>query len=79
MKQTAVEWLINEIDMQYPDINIKWKEWMVDKAREMEMDQTCGFVYDFINDRCYAAFDGRVKFNGTPEGYYDEIFNTNEK
>jgi hypothetical protein len=38
-KQTAVQWLINKIDMQYPDINVKWKEWMVDKAKEMEKEQ----------------------------------------
>jgi hypothetical protein len=35
---TAVEWLINEIDMQYPDINVKNKEWMIDKAKAMEED-----------------------------------------
>ena len=37
-QQLAVEWLINEIDMQYPDINIKRKEWMIDKAKAMEED-----------------------------------------
>jgi len=37
--KTAVEWLIDEIDMQYPDINIKRKEWMIDKAKEMEKKQ----------------------------------------
>ena len=37
--KTAVEWLINEIDMQYPDINVKNKEWMIDKAKEMEAEQ----------------------------------------
>ena len=37
--KTAVEWLIDEIDMQYPDINIKRKEWMIDKAKEMELQQ----------------------------------------
>jgi hypothetical protein len=36
--KTAVEWLIDEIDMQYPDINIKRKEWMIDKAKAMEED-----------------------------------------
>jgi hypothetical protein len=39
MKQTAVEWLLNEIDMQYPEINVRRKEWMFDKAKEMEKDQ----------------------------------------
>ena len=36
--KTAVEWLIDEIDMQYPDINIKRKEWMIDKAKVIEED-----------------------------------------
>jgi hypothetical protein len=39
MNQTAVEWLLNEIDMQYPEINVRRKEWMVDKAKEMEKEQ----------------------------------------
>jgi hypothetical protein len=38
--KTAVEWLIDEIDMQYPDINIKRKEWMIEKAKEMEKEQS---------------------------------------
>ena len=38
-KQTAVEWLLNEIDMQYPEINVRRKEWMVDKAKEMHKEQ----------------------------------------
>lgn len=39
MKQTAVDWLINEIDNEYPEINIRKKEWMVDKAKELEKNQ----------------------------------------
>ena len=39
MKQTAVDWLINEIDMQYPEINVRRKQWMVDKAKQMEKEQ----------------------------------------
>jgi hypothetical protein len=79
MKQTAVEWLINEIDMQYPDINIKWKEWTIDKAKEMEKEQACGFVRDYIDDKCYASFKGCVQCSGSVEDYYDQTFNTNEK
>lgn len=36
---SAVDWLINEIDMQYPDINVKWKQWMIDRAKQMEKEQ----------------------------------------
>jgi hypothetical protein len=42
--KTAVEWLIDEIDMQYPDINIKRKEWMIDKAKEMEKEQNISLL-----------------------------------
>ena len=38
-KQTAIEWLINEIDMQYPEINVRCKEWMVEKAKQMDKEQ----------------------------------------
>jgi hypothetical protein len=46
--KTAVEWLIDEIDMQYPDINIKRKEWMIDKAKEMEKEQTEKAIDDYF-------------------------------
>jgi hypothetical protein len=39
MRQTAVEWLLNEIDMQYPEINVRRKEWMLEKAKEIEKEQ----------------------------------------
>lgn len=87
MKQTAVEWLINELQ--------KTRDWqrvinevnqsstsvrnVLEQAKEMEKAQICGFVRDFIDDKCYASFDGYVRCNGTPEGYFDETFNTNEK
>jgi hypothetical protein len=35
-RQTPVEWLIKEIDSQYPHINILWKEWMIEQAKEKE-------------------------------------------
>ncbi len=77
MKKTAVEWLVSElptIDWTDPYWKAKLKE-----AKEMEKEQACGFARDFIDDRCYAAFDGRVKYDDTPENYYDETLNTNEK
>ena len=36
---TAVEWLIDEIDMQFPHINIRWKQVMIEQALEMEKQQ----------------------------------------
>ena len=48
--KTAVEWLINEIDMQYPDINVKNKKWMIDKAKEMEKEQKIDMLHSIIHD-----------------------------
>jgi hypothetical protein len=62
--KTAVEWLINEIDMQYPDINVKRKEWMIDKAKEMEKEQ--------IGDAWDSAYGGDSYYSG--ESYYNETF-----
>ncbi len=36
---TAVEWFLNEIDMQFPHINIRWKQFMIEQALEMEKQQ----------------------------------------
>ena len=41
---TAVEWLINEVNMQYPKINVRWKGWVIDKAKEMEENQKIQFA-----------------------------------
>ena len=71
---TAVEWMINEIDMQYPEINVRRKEWMVDKAKEMEKEQ-----HNETWDSAHQA--GRFEGKGiaednwqTFETYWDETF-----
>lgn len=77
MKQTAVDWLVSElptIDWTDPFYLAKLRE-----AKEMEKEQICGFARDYIEDRCYADFDGSVKYDYTPENYYDEIFNSDEE
>jgi hypothetical protein len=63
MKQTAVDWLLNEIDMQYPEINVRRKEWMVDKAKEIEKEQ--------IED---AFLDGYKSHPYMAEQYYNETY-----
>jgi len=68
MKQTAVEWLLNEIDMQYPEINLRRKEWMVDKAKEMEKEQ--------IERAYHQGVVNEVSIYYTPEAkqYYNETY-----
>jgi hypothetical protein len=67
-KQTAVDWLLNEIDMQYPEINVRRKEWMVDKAKEMERMQ--------IKDAYSAGVWEIGCFNRNPDAkkYYEENY-----
>ena len=64
MKQTAVEWLLNEIDMQYPEINVRRKEWMVDKANKMHEQQIMD-AYRFPN----------TLLDMSAEQYYNDTFN----
>jgi hypothetical protein len=62
---TAVEWLLNEIDMQYPHINIRWKQFMIEQAFEMEKQQIMdAFQYKFFHP--YVENE--------PEQYYDETY-----
>jgi hypothetical protein len=66
MKKTAVDWLLNEIDMQYPEINLRRKEWMVDKAKEMMEDQ---IKMAFVDGK----WDGKF-INLNSEQYYNETY-----
>ena len=66
MKQTAVEWLLNEIDMQYPEINLRRKEWIVDKAKAMMEDQ---IKMAFVDGK----WDGKF-INLNSEQYYTETY-----
>jgi hypothetical protein len=63
MKQTAVDWLANEM----PVIDWKVPYWKIklEKAKEMEKEQ--------IKD----AFI--VRYTGTDEEYYNETYNTTER
>jgi hypothetical protein len=63
---TAVEWLINEIDMQYPKINIRWKFAMIDQAIEMEKQQ----IIDAHKDGAMFEMDS----NRYDEQYYNETY-----
>ena len=67
-KETAVDWLLNEIDMQYPKINVRRKEWMVDKAKEIERKQ--------IKEAYSAGVWEIGYFNRTPDSnkYYQETY-----
>jgi hypothetical protein len=73
MKQTAVDWLINEIDMQYPEINVRRKEWMVDKAKQMEKEQIEYAFEEGYNDGCFYMCGSKKSFENSEE-YYKETY-----
>jgi FtsZ-binding cell division protein ZapB len=62
--QTAVEWLIEQLT---PSISLQQKhiDELKEKAKEMEKEQTCQFVSDYLDD-------GQ---DITAEEYYEQIFN----
>jgi hypothetical protein len=71
MKETAVEWLLNEIDMQYPEINVRRKEWMVDKAKEMEKEQIIEAHGKQLKKTQTAS---NYEYWKTGEQYYEETY-----
>ena len=86
--KTAVEWLINEIDMQYPDINVKNKEWMIDKAKEMEKEQKKELVIATYTDLkmkdCQLPYGMQyhnklLEAGEEAEQYYNETFKQEEQ
>jgi hypothetical protein len=71
MKQTAVEWLVNEMpvmDWQDPYWKIK-----LDKAKAMEQEQ---MIDTFVEGMRCQNFDPN---RGRGEQYYNATFNTNNK
>jgi hypothetical protein len=62
---TAIEWLINEIDMQFPHINIRWKQFMIEHAKEMEKQQ--------IVDAYIEGYSSNLNA-GDSEKYYNETY-----
>ena len=77
-QQTAVEWLINEIDMQFPSINIKWKEWMIDRAKQMEKEQIIKAHLDCWGTNKMSAERYYIKIYGSKESL-DTSHNTQNK
>jgi hypothetical protein len=68
-QQTAVEWLIKEIDSIYPYIDIFWREVTIIKAKQMEKEQIVS-AWD-ISRR-------DIDWQANGEQYYNEIYNTNQ-
>jgi hypothetical protein len=69
MKQTAIDWLVNEIPaVDWDDPYYKAK---LEEAKEMEKNQIMKAVYDGMG----TNFDPNM---GRAELYYEETFNTDK-
>ena len=69
MKQTAVEWLVENVIISAP---INWDSTIVEQAKEMEKKNTIAFGY-----RCIGEVDselGDLIYKKVPEEVYNETF-----
>jgi hypothetical protein len=76
MKQTAVEWLIDQFE-KHENGQIDWMSRSATKseALQMEKEQMIQFANSFY-DECGMQYGGLEK---SAEQYYNETFNTKEK
>jgi hypothetical protein len=81
MKQTAVEWLIKELQ-----IELGWGEDLggidseiynqtVSKAKEMEKTSMCSFTTGYLNN-CVEIDHNEIELTKEVEEYYDWLKNT---
>jgi predicted alpha/beta-fold hydrolase len=64
--QTAVEWLVQEIENQCPQIDISWKENLINQAKAMEKQQ--------IADAFDYEAKGDMHDYSSGDQYYDNTF-----
>ena len=64
MKQTAVEWLVDEIAEKYNFRFATYYGQEIQQAKEMEKEQMCQFVSDYLDD-------GQ---DMTAEKYYEQTY-----
>ncbi len=62
MKQTAVAWLIDQLDIDLMD-----RYWTIEKAKEIEKEQMIEAMNRSLNKDFYCEYDN-------PEQYYEKIY-----
>ena len=73
MKQTAVEWLIEDLGEYFPH-GVGGIELMVKKAKEMEKEQIIDAYWGGLNGAINDYSDNKIKFGGGAEQYCNETF-----
>jgi len=72
MKQTAVEWLADNLHYLH---STKWDD-ILEQAKEMEKEQMIDFARNIIIDAT-CSVEGYVTTEKDIEEYYNETFNIN--
>lgn len=66
MKQTAVDWLIE----QWPILNSQLPPWLIDQAKAMEKEQ----IIDSFGVGCQVESTRLIGYQDIAEQYYNETF-----
>ena len=83
MKQTAVEFIVNEllyldneIDMKLIDKNEYYskRKKIIEQAKAMEKEIMIEFTNDYVLTQCNASFEGNVCAELSVEEYYELTF-----
>jgi hypothetical protein len=76
-QQTAVDWLVKEIDSQYPHINILWKQRMIEQAKQMDKEQTKAAYNQGYRDSendLGSSLKVDIELFSNAEQYYNETY-----
>jgi hypothetical protein len=75
MKQTAVEWLVEQITLPELGDNPQWVQDAIEQAKEMEKDQIIdGIVQKMMNELNIYSEVGILNLVKQAEQYYNETF-----
>jgi hypothetical protein len=72
-QQTAVDWLVKEIDSQYPHINILWKQRMIEQAKQTEKEQMDKVSEDWWKEGL-RSMNGEERKYKSFQQYYNETY-----
>jgi hypothetical protein len=74
MKQTAVEWLIEQLK-EYKHLSYDEQSWIFEQAKEMEKEQMVYSIYKYIEDNLDTSTHGNIEnVKEWSEQYYNETF-----
>lgn len=78
--RTALEWLEYEFVKLESTVGVHSSMYhLIEKAKEMEREQTIRFAMNNLENNCYATFEGSVDTHILIEDYYDELFDSSNK